>query len=212
MDRKSKEDIKKQIQQLLDQNKTMAQHLEDLTRTLSAPSEQTPVKSLDWEAVWRAIYHNNLTLRSYLPGVNSLGWTLVRHGLNAKVAKATPWQLADLTRHTVTKYLNVRGGVYEALYSQLNRGAVAGKLVESDPEVVDLIQRIGDELTALHAGVHARDAVLLHISVIEACTSALQVLCTPTEEARAAFSGSFYTLLERHITDPSVALELLLGD
>lgn len=200
MDKKTKEEIRQQVAQLQFEAKGLGGHLDELLAALDAPN---------WEGVWQAVHRQGADLRRLVPGVVALGKRMVGLALQAQVAAKAPWELADATRLLLTKYLNIHGGAYEAIYAQLKRGAEAGSLAPTDPEVLDLATRIGAELDALK-DVPGPESIRL-VEAIELSAAALGLLCADTPENRASLATALATVLDHHLPDASTALEFLNG-
>lgn len=205
MDKKTKEEIRQQLTQLQFETKNLGAQLDELATAVDGPT---------WEGVWQAVHRQGATLRRLVPGVMALGQRMVKLALAARVTKDSPAGLADLTRTLLTKYLNIHGGAYEAVYAQLARGAAqppdaVERISASDPEMVDVAARIGAELDALQA--QAGPAAVRLVEAIELSAAALQLICDDTPANRASFGTALGVVLDHHLPDASTALELLNG-
>jgi len=206
MDKKTKEELRHQITRLAFEAGSLAGHLTSLQAALDASK---------WAEVQSAVYRQNIDLRAVVSGCMALGQRLVKIAVSERVATQTPSQLADLTRTLLTKYLYVRGGVYEAIYAQLARGAslapdTIGSFSMTDPEVADVCERMNNELFALAQSQNPTPDTLRLIDVLELSASALQLLCVDTPAAREQFTSALGMVLERHLADPATALELIV--
>ena len=203
MHRKTREELWQQLHQLRFEAKTLTEHLNELE---SAIEGETPAS---WHTIWMAVHHQSADLRRLVPGVVALGRRMVRLAVADKVARSRPGELADLTRSLLTRYLNIHGGAYEALYAQLNRGAELGSLNSEDPELLDLAERMTPELQALQE--RARPEAALLVEAIEVSAAVLMLLCNDNDQTRGTVAMALSGMLERHIEDSSTALEFLIG-
>jgi len=208
VDRKTQEEIKKTTESLQHEARALDSHLADLPSALGP----TP----DWNKIWQVTFRAQADLRKLVPGVVGLSQRLVKYAVAARVASQTPGQLAELTRTLLTKYLNVHGGVYEAIYAQLRRGSLLDapdtvvRFSMADPEVLDVCKRMGDEMTVLSQGEEFKPETLRLMDVLLLATAALHLLCDDTPMVRETFAGQLGLTLERYLSDPPTALELLV--
>lgn len=207
MDRKTQEEIKKTVESLQHEARAIDIHLAELPGALGTTT--------DWSKVWQVGFRAQADLRRLVPGVVALSQRMVKLAVAERTGSQTPGQLAELTRTVLTKYLDVHGGVYEAIYAQLRRGTMLApdateRFSLADPEVADVCKRMESELFALSQGGAATPEALRLIDVLELAASALHLLCGDTPAAREQLATSLGTVLERHVADASTALELLV--
>lgn len=204
MDRKQKEQLLYQISQLKNQAATIAGHLDGLAAA---------IKVDEWQAVWTAVYRKYNELRKLVPGLQALSRQLVKLSIAERVEKDPPWKLAVLVHTILSKYLDIHGGVYEALYAELVRqDRVQPVSIESDPQLADVCLRMEQELALLAQTDPPTAATLRLCDAIELGASALQLICADKPETRAQLAVSLETALERHLPDAATALELLLPE
>jgi hypothetical protein len=204
MDKKTKEDLRRKIAHIQFDAKMLVGHLDTMANALDKE---------DWDVLRSTVYQQHADLQQIVPSIISLGQQLVQLVLNNRIEHDAPWKLAALTHVLLYKYLNLHGGVYEAIYAQLKRAIEIGqnpnsteRITQDDPEIIDLATRIGAELEKLK-DAPTPEAVRL-TEIVELCAAVLSLICEDTPTNRTNVHTAFSTVI-RQLPDASTALELL---
>lgn len=193
---KSNDDMgRDELRQKIRQAKFEAEGLAVALSNMDSALDETGQKH--WQQMRRSIEVMNEAFRKLSPEVAGLTLHVVKAALIMRITEGTPSELTYLVRTLLTEYLGLKGGLFDAAYAQLTRGAEAGKLLMEDPEVKDLTRQIGAAMSALveQNPSLTGSAAVRHVCAWAVIASTLHFLCADSALTRRQFGDSFLYLL-----------------
>jgi len=207
---KSNEDMgREELRQKIRQAKFEAEGLAGALGAMDSALDETGPKH--WQLVRRSIEVMAGALVRLSPEVTALTGYVVKNAVYTRVVEGTPSELTYLMRALLRKYMGLQGSLYDAVYAQLTRGAEAGKLSMTDPEVKALAVQLSDALGAPDAtgSDYTRAGWTRHASTLAAIATTLRLLCVDNEHTRQEFGESLTHLLSVSGMPLSTQLEFI---